>query len=161
MAYEEERAKDRSRLDEIADEEIRRVVARQIEIGLDVVTDGEFRRVLYTNSLQDAIEGLRPGPKGRVFTTAGGEEVETAPVPLAHARIRKAGSPIAREAAFLAGLTAAPFKVTLPAASWFLSPDNWVPGITDCFYTSHEELTEDILAIQRDLIAEAIDAGAR
>ncbi len=102
MAYAEERAKDRSRLDEIAEKEIERVVARQVEAGLDVVTDGEFRRVLYTNSLQDAIEGLRPGPKRRTFRTASGEEVETAPIPRAEARLRKVGSPLAREAALLA-----------------------------------------------------------
>jgi 5-methyltetrahydropteroyltriglutamate--homocysteine methyltransferase len=161
MAYAEERAKDRSRLDEIAEKEIERVVARQVEAGLDVVTDGEFRRVLYTNSLQDAIEGLRPGPKRRTFRTASGEEVETAPIPRAEARLRKVGSPLAREAALLAQLTAHPFKVTLPAGSWFLSPENFVPGLTDRFYESHDELMDDVLGIQRALIAEAIDAGAR
>jgi 5-methyltetrahydropteroyltriglutamate--homocysteine methyltransferase len=33
--------------------------------------------------------------------------------------------------------------------------------VTDRFYASHEELLEDTLAIQRELIAEAIGAGAR
>ena len=39
----EERAKDRSRLHELEDEAIRRVVATQEDIGLPLVTDGEFR----------------------------------------------------------------------------------------------------------------------
>lgn len=161
MAYEEERARDRSELTAVAEEEIRRVVARQIDAGLDVVTDGEFRRFLYTNSLQDAVAGLVPGEHGRVFRTAAGEEVETPPNPRVAGRLQKVDSPLAREAAFLRRITGHPFKVSLPAGSWFLLPENFSPGDTDRFYASHEELFEAMLAIQRELIAEAIDAGAR
>ncbi|MCL2430650.1 MAG: hypothetical protein FWD12_15605 [Alphaproteobacteria bacterium] len=161
MAYAEDRARDHSRADAIADEEIRRVVARQIDAGLDVVTDGEFRRLLYTNSLQDAIEGFAPGPKGRTFRAPSGEVFDTPPLPVASARLRKVGSPAAREAAYLSDITQHPFKVTLPAGSWFLAPENFVAGITDRFYASPAELFEDVLAILRELIADAIDAGAR
>ncbi len=161
MAFAEDRARDRSELDAVADEEIRRVVGRQVDIGLDVVTDGEFRRLLFTNSLQDAVDGLEPGSKGRIFRTPGGQEFETPPIPVVSARLRKAVSPAAREAAFLAAITDHPFKVSLPAGSWFLLPENFVPGVTDRFYASAEELFEDMLAIQRELIADAIAAGAR
>jgi 5-methyltetrahydropteroyltriglutamate--homocysteine methyltransferase len=44
-----ERAKDLSRLHRLEDEAIRRVVARQEELGLEVVTDGEFRRLMYSS----------------------------------------------------------------------------------------------------------------
>jgi 5-methyltetrahydropteroyltriglutamate--homocysteine methyltransferase len=161
MAYADDRARDHSRADAIADEEIRRVVARQIDAGLDVVTDGEFRRLLYTNSLQDAIEGFEPGEKGRTFRAPTGEVFDTAPLPVAAARLRKVGSPAAREATFLSAITEHPFKVTLPAGSWFLAPENYVAGITDLVYSSPAELFEDVLAILRELIGDAIAAGAR
>ncbi len=161
MAYAEEREKDRSRLQAIAEDEIRRVVARQVDIGLDVITDGEFRRFLYTNSLQDAVDGLAPGAHGRIFRTASGEEVETPPNPRVAGPLRKIDSPLAREAAFLARTTSHPFKVSLPAGSWFLLPENFQPGETDRFYHCHEELFEAMLQIQRELIADAIEAGAR
>jgi methionine synthase II (cobalamin-independent) len=161
MAYAEERAKDRSELQAIAEEEIRRVVARQIDAGLDVVTDGEFRRLLYTNSLQDAIDGLAPGEHGRIFRSASGEEIETPPNPRVAGRLHKVDSPPAREAAFLAQTTSHPFKVSLPAGSWFLLPENFTPGETNRWYASHEELFEAMLAIQRELIGDAIEAGAR
>jgi methionine synthase II (cobalamin-independent) len=48
--YDTERDKDRTRLRELEDEAIREAVQRQRDVGLDVVTDGEFRRVLFTNS---------------------------------------------------------------------------------------------------------------
>ncbi|MGH2849174.1 MAG: hypothetical protein ACRDLP_01000 [Solirubrobacteraceae bacterium] len=161
MAYADDRGRDRTRADAIADEEIRRVVARQIDAGLDVVTDGEFRRLLYTNSLQDAIDGFEPGTRGRTFRAPSGEVFETPPLPVAAARLRRAASPAARDAAFLQELTGHPFKVTLPAGSWFMAHEHYVPGITDLVYDSPEELFEDVLAILRELIADAIDAGAR
>ena len=40
----EERDRDRSELRALEDEAIREAVPRQIDLGLDVVTDGEFRR---------------------------------------------------------------------------------------------------------------------
>ena len=56
----EERAKDRKQLHALEDEAIRRVVTKQEELGLPVVTDGEFRRLMYFNSFFDAVEGTRP-----------------------------------------------------------------------------------------------------
>src|SRR5213592_99272 len=55
----EERAKDSAALTELEDGAIREVVERQIECGLDVVSDGEFRRWMFMNSFYDAVEGFR------------------------------------------------------------------------------------------------------
>jgi 5-methyltetrahydropteroyltriglutamate--homocysteine methyltransferase len=161
MAYADDRARDHSRLDAIADEEIRRVVARQIETGVDVVSDGEFRRVLYTNSLVNAIDGFEPGTSSRTFRTPNGDVFESPPLPLAAGPLRKISSPPARDAAFLAGVTEHPFKVTLPAGSWFLAAEHFAAGVTDRFYASPQELDEAVLAILRELIGDAIAAGAR
>jgi methionine synthase II (cobalamin-independent) len=62
------------------------------------------------------------------------------------------------EAARLHAITDRPFKVTLPAASWFLPT---VFFESEGPYASHDELLEDTLAIQRELIAEAIDLDRR
>jgi methionine synthase II (cobalamin-independent) len=40
----EERGKDRSEYTRLEDQAIREAVRRQVDLGLDVVTDGEFRR---------------------------------------------------------------------------------------------------------------------
>ena len=57
---EEERSKDRSELRALEDDAIREAVLRQIDVGLDVVTDGEFRRWMFMNSFYDAVSGV-PG----------------------------------------------------------------------------------------------------
>jgi 5-methyltetrahydropteroyltriglutamate--homocysteine methyltransferase len=143
---------------EIVDEEIRAAVARQIDLGLDVVSDGEFGRAAFTHSFYDAIEGIDPDPVPVRFRNAAGETVVYRGVPRIGGRLRKVDSPLAREADRLRATTDHPFKVTLPAASWFLPTAFFDEG---GFYDSHDELLEATLAIQRELIAEAIGAGAR
>lgn len=156
--FAQERAKDRSALDAIVEQEVRAAVARQADLGLDVVTDGEFGRLAFTNSFYDAIEGIEPSPVPVRFRKADGEKVVFAGVPRITGRLRKVDSPLAREAALLRAITDRPFKVTLPAASWFLPT---VFFESDGPYASHYELLQDTLAIQRELIADAIAAGAR
>ena len=70
---EEERERDRSELTAMEDEAIREAVRRQIDIGLDVVTDGEFRRWMFMNSFYDAVSGVRTGKTVR-FRNARGQD---------------------------------------------------------------------------------------
>jgi 5-methyltetrahydropteroyltriglutamate--homocysteine methyltransferase len=142
----------------VVEEEVRAAVARQVDAGLDVVTDGEFGRAAFTHSFYDAIEGIDPSPVPVRFRNAAGEKVVYNGVPRITGRLRKVDSPLAREAQRLRFITDHPFKVTLPAASWFLPAAFFE---RDGAYASHDELLEDTLAIQRELIAEAIGAGAR
>src|SRR5439155_1210600 len=107
------------------------------------------------------IEGIEPSPVAVRFRNAAGEKVLYNGVPRIGGRLRKVGNPLVRDTDRLRSITARPFKVTLPAASWFLPSAFYEQGVTDRFYDSHEELLEDTLAIQRELIAEAIGAGAR
>jgi 5-methyltetrahydropteroyltriglutamate--homocysteine methyltransferase len=143
---------------EIVADEVRAAVARQIDLGLDVVTDGEFGRAAFTHSFYDAIEGIEPSPVPVRFRNAAGEKVLYDGVPRISGRVRKIDNPLVREADRLRAITDHPFKVTLPAASWFLPTAFFEPG---GFYDSHDERLEDTLAVQRELIAEAIGAGAR
>jgi 5-methyltetrahydropteroyltriglutamate--homocysteine methyltransferase len=151
----EEREKDRTALRELEDAAIRDVVRRQIDIGLDVVTDGEFRRWMFMNSFYDAVEGVRTG-KTVNFRNARGEDVPLAVHEIV-APLRQVDSPAAREAAFLAKVTGGyPFKVTLPAPSIFLHPFTTVTGA----YDSVEEFAEAATQIERQLVNEAVQAGA-
>ena len=69
----EERAKDLTALHEAEDEAIRAAVARQLDTGLDVVSDGEFRRYMFTGSFYDAVDGLAAGTGQVPFTNEEGE----------------------------------------------------------------------------------------
>jgi 5-methyltetrahydropteroyltriglutamate--homocysteine methyltransferase len=153
-AQAEEREKDRSPLQALEDEAIREVVRRQIDIGLDVVTDGEFRRWMFLNSFYDAVSGVRTG-KSVTFHNARGEEVELAVHEIVEP-LEQVDSPAAREAAFMAELTNGyPFKVTLPAASIFLHPFTTVTGA----YESVEEFADEAIRIERGLVQDILSAA--
>src|ERR1700729_1701022 len=96
----EERAKDLTRLHELEDEAIRRVVSRQEELGLPVVTDGEFRRIVYFNSFFDAVDGVAPSQTKLEFRGDDGSVVEHEGPAAIIGRAQKIGSPAARAPAF-------------------------------------------------------------
>ena len=149
----EERGKDLAALHRVEDDAIREAVRRQIELGLDVVSDGEFRRYMFTNSFYDAVDGVVTD-NVVAFTNARGESVELA-VHSVQRRLRRIGSPAAREAEFLAGITDHPFKVALPAASLFTHPFGVMPDA----YESVEEFAAHAIAIERELGSSRGDRG--
>ena len=156
----EERARDRTELRALEDQAIVEVLRRQVDAGLDVVTDGEFRRWMFLNSFYDAVEGFRTDNVVR-FRNARGEEVPLAVHEIV-ARLRRVDSPAAREAAFLNTATGGhPFKVTFPAASIFGHPFTYKVGVTDRGYGSLDEFVAHAIEIERGLVADAVAAGAR
>ena len=155
----EERTKDRSELAELEDDAIREAVRRQVELGLDVVTDGEFRRWMFLNSFYDAVEGFRTDNVIH-FRNARGEDVPLAVHEIVD-RLKPVDSPAAREATFMASASEGhPFKVTFPAASIFGHPFSYKPGITSG-YGSLDEFVSHAIEIEQGLVADAIGAGAR
>ena len=155
----DEREKDRTGLRALEDQAIRDVVRRQVELGLDVVTDGEFRRWMFLNSFYDAVEGIRTDNVVN-FRNARGEEVPLRVHEIVE-RLRPVDSPAAREAAFMGAVADGfPFKITFPAPSLFGHPFSYKPGVTSG-YGSLEEFVAHAIQIERGLVADAIRAGTR
>jgi 5-methyltetrahydropteroyltriglutamate--homocysteine methyltransferase len=155
----EERDKDRSRLRELEDQVIADLVQRQIDAGLDVVSDGEMRRYMFVNSFYDAVDGLSPSANDIVFFDKSGDEI-TFPGPASiTGKLKKVDSPAAREAAYLKSITDFPFKVSFPAGSWWCFPPNTESGHGKA-YESGAELTKDAVAITQELVKETVAAGA-
>jgi 5-methyltetrahydropteroyltriglutamate--homocysteine methyltransferase len=157
---EEERGKDLTELHAAEDAAIRDAVRRQLDIGLDVVSDGEFRRYMFTGSFYDAVDGLSPGTGEVPFTNEAGELEYYIGVPVVRGKLAKIASPAAAEAAFMRELTDEPFKVTFPAASFFWFPLAYIAGVTDKVYPTQAEMVEHMIEIERALVADAIAAGA-
>jgi 5-methyltetrahydropteroyltriglutamate--homocysteine methyltransferase len=152
----EERAKDRSALRTLEDEAIREAVRRQIDCGLDVITDGEFRRWMFMNSFYDAVTGVRTGKTVR-FRNDRTKDVELNVHEIVD-RLEPIDSPGAREAAFMAEASGGhPFKVTFPAASVFAHP---LTTIADG-YESSEAFVAHAIEVERGLVADAVATGAR
>jgi 5-methyltetrahydropteroyltriglutamate--homocysteine methyltransferase len=144
----------------VAEEESRRVVKRQIELGLDVVTDGEFRRYMFLNSLFDGVTGFSSEVSQARFKAADGSVIEWN-MQYVVDRLVQVDSPAAREAAFMSGLTDHLYKVTFPAGSFLALPYNHNPKINGRAYASHRELVEHAVAIEKRMIADVVKAGCR
>ena len=72
----QERERGMDELYAIAEQESRRVVQRQIDLGLDVVSDGEFRRYAFFGHLIDAVDGFdKMGGWAIPFRNEAGEEL--------------------------------------------------------------------------------------
>lgn len=155
----DERARGADELHLVEDEVIAEVVQRQIDLGLDVVTDGEFRRYMFLNSFWDAVSGFSTEDNPVEFRDEGGDTVVWH-VHKVVDRLEKVDSPVSREAAFMSATTDHPFKVTVPAGSIFSNPYTWKPGVNDHVYSTRQELTDHAVAIERELVAEAVAEGA-
>jgi 5-methyltetrahydropteroyltriglutamate--homocysteine methyltransferase len=152
---------DHEALREVEDECIREAVAKQEEAGLDCVTDGEFRRVFFMGSFDQAVSGFAPNPDEKItFRNDRGDSLEVEGRPIVAERLQKIASPGATEAEYVAGITGRPVKVTFPAASAIANPMMFRPGITDQHYSSFEEMAGHSLQILRELIDDAVAAGA-
>ncbi|WP_259311352.1 cobalamin-independent methionine synthase II family protein [Capillimicrobium parvum] len=146
-------------LERRADTAVADVVRRQIDIGLDVITDGEMRRASFTHSLVDALGGFEDSDVEFAFTNEQGEEMVPPSGPLVGAqRVSKVANPALDEARFVRTLTDHPLKVTFPAPSyWYCEPVDLAKGA----YSSQREFVEEVVAIQRELLAEVVAAGVR
>ena len=155
----DERRKDRTELRALEDEAILGAVRRQIDLGLDVVSDGEFRRWMFLNSFYDAVDGFRTD-NVVTFRNARGEDVPLRVHEIVE-RLRIVDSPAAREAAFVSAVADGyPFKVTFPAPSLFGHPFSYKPGVTSG-YGSLEDFVAHAIQIEHELVAGAVKAGAR
>jgi 5-methyltetrahydropteroyltriglutamate--homocysteine methyltransferase len=144
----------------IAEAETRRVVQRQLEIGLDVVSDGEFRRYMFLNSLFDGITGFSSEVSKAKFKASDGSVIEWN-MQYVTDRLQQVDSPAAREAAVMSSITDHLYKVTFPAGSFLALPYNYRPDINGHAYASHRELVEHVVAIEKRMIADAVAAGCR
>lgn len=102
--------------DKLQDQCIRDVVALQTEVGLQVVTDGEFRRGSYWGRFVERVEGFEIKTASFKFRNDQGHEVEFT-APYANGAIKRKQPLALDEYQFLHGVTKLTGKITLPAPS--------------------------------------------
>lgn len=146
------------KLRETEDRFIGDALQRQRDIGLDILTDGEFRRGSWLTDMADAVEGF---VSDRVVLDwkgpGGGAEASSANA--VGARLRKHRNLTAYEMPLLLQEARGPFKITLPAPSNFMVA-SFKPGLSDRFYPSRSALLHDLVAIVREEIQWLVAQGA-
>jgi methionine synthase II (cobalamin-independent) len=143
----------------IQDDCIRAVVKLQEEAGLEVVTDGEFRRGSYWGRFVERTDGFEIRPAVFKFRDDHGHEVEFT-APHARARIRRTRPLAVDEFAFLREVTRATPKITLPSPSTmhFYRCTDFAERSA---YANAEQFFADLAVVFRDEIADLARAGCR
>jgi 5-methyltetrahydropteroyltriglutamate--homocysteine methyltransferase len=143
----------------IQDECIRDAVSMQEEIGLEVVTDGEFRRGSYWGRFVERTAGLEIRPALLRFRDDRGEEVDFT-APYATAPMRRTRPLALDEFEFLRKTTHVTGKITLPAPSTmhFFRFSDFADRKA---YTGGERFFADLVAVYREEIADLARSGAR
>ena len=158
------------RLDEaqvraIEDRSILAALAMQKAAGVQIFTDGEYRRDIFTADLTKAMDGLVPGKPVVKFEWRGrGKELAAESKEgnlqyIVGGKLRKKGRFTPNEAPFLRQHAPGPFKICTPAAMQHAIM-RYRPGVTDRFYPTVHDMLQDVAAIMRDEVQALIDEGA-
>jgi len=158
----------------IEDDAIREAVRLQEEAGLDVITDGEYRRLNFQDSFAASVSGFearavnlsfmeslsregKPLQRWDPYHVADGAAIlQRRPV---SQKLRLVRNLPLEEYVFVSGVARRPAKVTL------VGPDRIVQRFdyqnSKSVYWSTEDFVADVVRIEREMIRSLIDAGCR
>ncbi|HEY3064156.1 MAG TPA: methionine synthase [Methylomirabilota bacterium] len=175
----------------IGDTELRQAEDRAIltalelqrEVGLDVYSDGEYRRHMWLTGLPAAVDGFGAGsmlnirgwrrrapsstpshPADRSPATAsaaaGSGPADTAggdPPAIIVGKLTARRRITGLESAFLREHARGPFKITIPSPTWYLR--GYIPGTSDRAYATPGDALRDLTDIVRGEVAALVAEG--
>jgi 5-methyltetrahydropteroyltriglutamate--homocysteine methyltransferase len=161
----------REEFERVADDEVRRCVARQVEAGVDVVVDGEQRRDNFYSFVTEKLAGTRLMSLAEMLETvedkASFEEIlSTLDVPASAIRNPTCIGRLSRreplavnELQFVKQLTDKPVKVPLPGP-YLLTRAMWVGAFSGEAYPDKTEMGAAVVRILREELQDLVAAGA-
>lgn len=150
---------------EVEDRSILAALKMQKSAGVQVFTDGEYRRDIFTGDITRAIDGLVPGKPVVKFEWRGrgkqlaGESKEGNLQYIVGGKLSRKGRFTPDEAPFLKQHAPGPFKICTPAAMQHAIM-RYRPGVSDQFYPTVHAMLQDVAGIMREEVQALIDEGA-
>jgi 5-methyltetrahydropteroyltriglutamate--homocysteine methyltransferase len=135
----------------------------QEDAGIDVVTDGEMRRLSFQSQMTEAVDGFGEWDLDAFLWgdwqsgDLGEMKVERPPIAV-EGELRRRRFLSAEEFAYARGRTQRVLKVTLPSPSLFAN--FWDPDRSSGAYSSLEEFLGDVARILREEVDELVRLGA-
>ena len=140
----------------IEDDEVDRAIALQEAAGMEVVTDGEFRRAHFTGSLSEVVDGMGEVPAAG-HDWHGEDELRYAHQRAVTGRLRRRRSLAQEEFVYARARASVPVKVTLPSP--LMMQTFWSPEHSTAVYADPFEMFEDAAALIREEIADLTALG--
>ena len=151
----------------IEDRAILQALEMQRQVGMDVFSDGEYRRSWFSGGLAESVEGVMYDPESGSASPWQGPQGQLADattadigfgVQVVGAKLRQIRRLAAHESGFLKEHAPGPFKITLPGAmtralAWYK------PGLTDRFYPTPAELVQELVGILHREVQALLDEG--
>ena len=145
----------------LEDEAIREVVQKQEAIGLQSITDGEFRRTFFHIDFLQRLEGVAvSGGIATKFHTREGEIDFAPPRVTVTGKLRHVQDIQTADFAFLRSVTTRTPKVTIPSPT-MVHFRGGRKGIDITAYPDLDEFFEDLAQVYRDEVASLYQAGCR
>jgi 5-methyltetrahydropteroyltriglutamate--homocysteine methyltransferase len=148
---------------EVEDRAVDDALALQEDAGLDVVTDGEMRRLSFQSQLPAAVEGFGAWDLDAFLwgewhsDELGDLSVERPPIAVVDT-LRRRRSIAGEELAYARGRTDRVLKVTLPSPSLFAN--FYDPEFSREAYPTLEAFLQDVASILREEVEELVELGA-
>ncbi|MBI4635449.1 MAG: 5-methyltetrahydropteroyltriglutamate--homocysteine S-methyltransferase [Candidatus Rokubacteria bacterium] len=138
---------------------IAEAVGLQERVGLPVVTDGEFRRLIYFGHFPAAVSGFTEMEAELTFEDAEGRKMRYM-TPVVTGRLRRLRGIATGEFGFIRALTTRTVKVTLPSpcSQHFF---RWREGVSEKAYPDREEFFADVARVYQEELADLASLGAR
>ncbi|MBO0886881.1 MAG: cobalamin-independent methionine synthase II family protein [Acidimicrobiales bacterium] len=149
----------------VEDQAVDAAVELQEQVGLEVVTDGEMRRLSFQSSLVDATEGCGEVPLDAFLwgewhsDTLGSERIDRPSRLGVVGRLRARRAMAAEELTYLRARTSRVPKVTLASPS--LHQNLWSGERSTAAYPTLDDFLADVVELYRREIAELARLGAR
>jgi 5-methyltetrahydropteroyltriglutamate--homocysteine methyltransferase len=146
------------------DEAIRQVISAQEAHQLPIVNDGEFRRVSFQDSFGSSVRGFK-APKNTLELQRRRSELDSEDTPAlagrkpVFERLSLVRNQILDEYLFARTVAKKPVKVTLLSSDRISQRFDYENSRS--VYSGLDEFMTDVIAIQRRMIAEVVDAGCR
>ncbi len=136
-------------------------IALQEEAGLDIITDGEMRRAIFTGTLTEAIDGISPTPgqSWHWYGQTAADEMDFQPPVSITGKIRRRRSLATEEFAYARGKARKPLKITLPSPMMLFFA--WSPEHSRAAYKDPFELFADAVDILRQEVRELSALGCQ
>ena len=138
-------------LHEVQDRAIVEVVALQESLGLEYVTDGEFRRGGWSRGFLAAVDGFTFKPSYLTFRNEQGVSA-AAPAPVATKALKRTRAIVCDDFAFLRPLTTRTAKVTMPTPS-HMHFGHFGEAMDRSVYPDPAQYWDDLVQIYREEIA--------
>jgi 5-methyltetrahydropteroyltriglutamate--homocysteine methyltransferase len=129
----------------VEDRSIFDVLQLQRQVGVDVFTDGEYRRSSWLGDMAEAVEGFVP-ERVEIHWRGPGGGIEGSTAHVVAGRLRQVRRLTAHQSSFLRAHAPGPFKMTIPSPSVFMLT-SYKPGVTDRYYPTRGALLQDLVPI--------------